>query len=99
MLNLEWALKWHFFTIGTGPITSSGQSCGEGCKFLHIDGDDRGGGLVLADTGKVKDDKEKKHFDIENMMDDFLAVETMNTVLMGLAMANSHVYGPCIRNF
>ena len=41
---------------------------------------------MLADTGEVKDDKEKKHFNIETMMDEFLAVETMKTVLMGLAM-------------
>ena len=53
---------------------------------LYIDGNDRGGGLVLADTGEVKEDKEKKDFDIETMKDDFLAVETIKTVLMGLAM-------------
>ena len=41
---------------------------------------------MLADTGEVKDNKEKKHFDIETMMDEFIAVETMKTVLMGLAM-------------
>ena len=41
---------------------------------------------MLADTGKVKDDKEKKQFDIETIMDKFCAVENMKTVLMGLAM-------------
>ena len=41
---------------------------------------------MLADTGEVKDNKEKKHFNIETMMDEFLAVKTMKTVLMGLAM-------------
>ena len=41
---------------------------------------------MLADTGKVKDNKEKKHFNIETMMDEFRAVETMTTVSMGLAM-------------
>ena len=42
--------------------------------------------MVLSDTGEVKDDKEKKHFDIETMMDEFLAVEIMKTVSIGLAM-------------
>ena len=42
--------------------------------------------MVLADTGKVKDNKEKNDFDIETMMDEFLAVETMKMVSMGLAM-------------
>ena len=42
--------------------------------------------MALADTGEVKDDKEKKDFNIETMMDEFLAVETMETVLMGLAI-------------
>ena len=41
---------------------------------------------MLADTGAVKNDKDKKHFNIEIMMDEFLSVETMTTVLMGLAM-------------
>ena len=41
---------------------------------------------MLADTSEVKDNKEKKHFDVETMMDEFLAVNTMKTVLMGLAM-------------
>ena len=41
---------------------------------------------MLADTGEVKDNKEKNDFDIETMMDELLAVETMKTVLMGLAM-------------
>ena len=45
-------------------IPASGQSQGKECRCLYIDGDDRGGGLVLADTGEVKDDKEKNHFDI-----------------------------------
>ena len=54
---------------------------------MYINGDDRGGGgLVLADTGEVKDNKEKKHFDLETMTDDFPAVETMKTVSMGLAI-------------
>ena len=42
--------------------------------------------MVLADTSKVKDSNEKKHFNIETMMDEFLAVKTMKTVAMGLAM-------------
>ena len=58
-------------------IPASGQFRGEECRFLHIDGNDRSGGLVLADTGKGKDDKEKKHFDIETMIDEFLAVKTI----------------------
>ena len=37
--------------------------------------------MELADTGEVKESKEKKDFDIETMKD-----ETMKTVLMGLAM-------------
>ena len=53
---------------------------------MYIDGDDSGGGLVLADTIEVKDDKEKKHFDIETMMDEFVAVETMKTLSMELVM-------------
>ena len=53
---------------------------------MYIDGDDRGGRLVLADTGKVKDTTEKKQFNIETMMDEFLAVETMANVAMGLAL-------------
>ena len=73
-----------FFLVGTGP--ASGQSRGGGCRCPYIDGVDRGAGLVLADTGKVKADKEKKHFNIETMMDEFLAVETMKTVSMGLAV-------------
>ena len=44
------------------------------------------GGLVLAETSEVKDDKERKHFNIETIMDEFLAFETMKTVWMGLAM-------------
>ena len=44
------------------------------------------GGFLLADTGEVKDNKEEKYFDIETMMDEFLAVQTMKTVLMSLAM-------------
>ena len=67
-------------------IPESGQSRSEDCRCLYIDGNDHGGELVLAYTGEVKDDKEKKHFDIETMMDEFLAVETMKTVSMGLAM-------------
>ena len=43
-------------------------------------------GMVLADTGEVMDDKEKKDFTNETIQDEFLAVETMNTILMGLAM-------------
>ena len=82
VLSLELALKLHFFTFSP----ASGQSRGEECRCLYIDGDDRGGGLVLADTGEVKDNKEKKHFNIETMMDEFRAVETMTTVSMGLAM-------------
>ena len=42
--------------------------------------------MVLADTIEVKDDKEKKHFDIETMMDEFVAVETMKTLSMELVM-------------
>ena len=42
--------------------------------------------MVLADTREVKDDKEEKHFDIETMRDEFLTVETMKMVSMGLAM-------------
>ena len=41
---------------------------------------------MLADTGKVKDKKEKKDCDIETMMDEFIVVETVITVLMGQAM-------------
>ena len=67
-------------------IPASGQSQGKECRCLYIDGDDRGSGLGLADTREDKDNKEKKHFDIETMMDEFLAVKTMKTVLMGLAM-------------
>ena len=42
--------------------------------------------MVLADTGEVKSDKEKKDCDIETMMDEFIVVENMITVLMGLAL-------------
>ena len=42
------------------------------------------GGLILAETGKVMDKKERKDIDIENM---FVAVETMTSIVMGLAMS------------
>ena len=42
-------------------------------------------GRWLGDTGEVKDNKEKKHFSIETLIDELIAVETMTTVLMGLA--------------
>ena len=41
---------------------------------------------MLADTGEVKDNQEKKHLNIDTIMNAFLAVEKMKTVLMGLAM-------------
>ena len=69
-------------------ISASGQSRGEECRCLYIDGVDRSGRLLLADTSKVKGDKEKKNFNIEPMMDEFLAIGTMKTVLMGLATSN-----------
>ena len=49
---------------------------------MYIDGDDHGCGLVLAATGKVKDNMEKK---LLNTCE-FLAVETMKSVSIGLAM-------------
>ena len=55
-------------------------------RCLYIDSDDCGGGLVLADTGEVKDNMDRKHFDIEMMMNGFLAVATMKTVFMCLAI-------------
>ena len=48
-------------------------------------------GRWLGDTGEVKDDKEKKHFSIETLIDEVIAVETMTTVLMGLAMVMCRV--------
>ena len=45
-----------------------------------------GDGFVHADTGKVMDEKERKEFDIEPMKNEFLAVETMKTILMVIAM-------------
>ena len=39
--------------------------------------------MVLADTGEVMDDKEKN---IDIMKDEFLAVENMKTISMGVAM-------------
>ena len=44
------------------------------------------GWLVLADTGEIKKDKEKNDINIETMLDELLAVKTMKTVSMGLAM-------------
>ena len=46
----------------------------------------RGLGMVLADTAEVMDDKEMKDFNIDTMKDEFLAVENMKTILMGLAV-------------
>ena len=46
---------------------------------------------MLGDTSKVNDDKEKKHFSIETLIDEVIAVETMTTVLMGLAMVMCRV--------
>ena len=43
---------------------------------------------MLADTGDVKDDKEKKHSDIETMMDEFLAVETIKNCFDGPSNGN-----------
>ena len=79
------ASNLHFFLVGTGPAPGQSRGGGGG-RCLYIDGDDRGSGLVLADTGEVKDDKEKKDFNIETIMDEFLAVITMETVSMGLAV-------------
>ena len=46
----------------------------------------RGLGMDLADTGEVMDDKEKTDLNNETMKDEFIAIETMKTILMGLAM-------------
>ena len=86
MLNSKLALKSIFLWSELVRILVSGQSRGEEVRGLYIYGDYRGGGLVLVDTGKVKYNKEKKDFDIETMMDEILAVGTMKTILMGLAM-------------
>ena len=64
---------------------------GKECRCLYKEGDGRAGGFVLGDTGKVKDDKEKKHFSIETLIGELIAVETMTTVLMGLAMVMCRV--------
>ena len=80
---LDWALLSHLLLVRIGqnsciwPVLRAARTV----NVWHIDGDDRGGGLELADTGEVKENKEKKDFDIETMKD-----ETMKTVFMGLAM-------------
>ena len=51
---------------------------------------------MVANTGEGKDDKEKGHLDVETMMNDFLAVETMKTVSMGVSMV-LNVYGRNIK--
>ena len=79
VLTSEWAFKLHFLRSELVWIPAFGQSGDEECRCLYIEDDDRGGGLVLTDTGEVKGDKEKKHFDIETMMD-----ETRNTVWIAL---------------
>ena len=75
----------YLLTVRTGP-SSSIPLRGKDGRCICIDGVPRGHGMVLADNGKVMEDKKKKDFNIETMMDEFLAVETMNTILMGLAM-------------
>ena len=49
----------------------------------------------VTDTGNVKDYTENKHFDIEIMLDEFHAVETMKTN----GPSNDNVFGCNMRNF
>ena len=44
---------------------------------VNIDGTGNNRGLILADIGKVMDQKEKKEFDIETKKNEFDTVETM----------------------
>ena len=44
---------------------------------VNKDGAGNNGGLIMADTGKVMEGKEKKEFDIETKKNKFAAVETM----------------------
>ena len=46
----------------------------------------RGLGRVLADTAEVIDEKEKKELNSEMMKNEFAAVKTMKTILMGLSI-------------
>ena len=46
----------------------------------------RGLGMDLADTSEVMDDKEKTDLNNETMKDEFIAIETMKIILMGLAI-------------
>ena len=43
-------------------------------------------GKVLADTGEVMDEKEKKELNVEIMKNKFAAVENMKTILMSLSI-------------
>ena len=74
------------------PTTSQPRGKVGICRY--IDGDAE---LVLADISEVIDEKERKKFDIKTMKKEFVAVKTVKTILMGLAMLVCVVilYIPC----
>ena len=69
------------------PGPASGHQCGKVGKCQYIDGAVGGGRLVLVDTGEVMVRKERKDFNIETMEDKFVSVETMKSIVMGLAVS------------
>ena len=73
-------MNWH-----EGQLLASNRGKIGRCQYKEADGG--GGELVLTDTGEAMDKKERKDFYIETMEDEFVAVKTMKSISMGLAIS------------